>query len=653
MIPNSFGDNDSQGHSESANPLVSLDRELVSWVVDRATRARQARDALYGERWKEYTRLWRGFWAVADRGYDSERSRIISPVLAQSIEMTVSEIEEAIFGREAWFELEDDLRDEEKDDATAIRDQLMEDIDISGAKDAMSKTFLLGAIYGTGITKVHVAMRESKELGRFGEVFIDEKVIVPLEPVRPDEFFIDPSATSIDEAEYCGHDVVKPRHIIDALMRGDDAIYKQVDLGAYSGPRGDTTGLGTTANVDSRDNAIKITEFCGKVPAEYLEGGRKSDGDVEAIITIANDSELLSARPNPYKMKDRPFVAYQHDSVPGEFWGRGVAEKGFNPQKALDAEVRARADALALITAPMMGADMTRLGRNPDLRIRPGKFLLTRGRPSEILEPVGFNPQGLALTFQQSGDLERMVQMATGAMDTATPLGTNRRNETASGMSMLQASFLKRAKRTMQNIERQYMNPLLRRMTWRYVQFDPERYPQDYKFIVRAAMGIMAKEVENAQLVSMLGFTPPDSPAHMLILKALFDNTASSEKKELKAAIQAMMAPPTDEQKQMQAQQQQMAQQMAMLELAKLQAEVGKMTAEAELAKARALLAATQAEYVDDNVEIQAANASIGAEQARISREQVALGREKMRADIHREHIKASAKAKPEPDADD
>jgi len=649
MIPNSYGDNDRQGKSETLDPKISSDSLLVSWVVERATRARQARDTMYGERWKEYTRLWRGFWASADKQYDSERSRIISPVLAQSIEMTVSEIEEAIFGREAWFDFEDDIRDEEKDDALVIRDQLMEDIDLSKAKDAMSKTFLLGAIYGTGITKIHVSILENKTLGSYGEVFMDEKVIVPLEAVRPDEFFIDPSATTIDEAEYCGHDVVKPKHIIDAMMEGPDPIYKKCDLSAYAGERGDTTGLGTTARVDTRDNAVRITEFCGKIPAKYLEGGKEEDGMVEAIITIANDGDLLSARINPYKMKDRPFVAYQHDSVPGEFWGRGVAEKGYNPQKALDAEVRARADALALITAPMMGADMTRLGRNPDLRVRPGKIFMTRGRPSEILEPVGFNPQGLALTFQQSGDLERMVQMATGAMDSATPLGTNRRNETASGMSMLQASFLKRAKRTMQNIERQYMNPLLRRMVWRYAQFDPERYPQDYKFVVRAAMGIMAKEVENAQLVSMLGFTTPESQPHALILKALFDNTASSEKKELKAAIEAMLAPPTEEQQQMQQMMQQIQMQMAQLELALKQAEVAKTQAEAAQAKARALLAATQAEYVDDNVEIQAANASIAAEQARISRDQVNVSRQKIDADLEREEIKAKAKPKSKP----
>jgi hypothetical protein len=646
LIPNPNGENDRQGRSESTDPTVGGNSQLLDWCVSRAVRARSVRDTMYGTRWKEYTRLWRGFWAAGDKQFNSERSKIISPALSQSIEMTVSEIEEAIFGREAWFDVEDDIRDDQREDALICRDQLLEDIDLAGSKDAISKTFLLGAIYGTGITKIHVDLSEQKTMGPNGQVKVDEKVLVPLEAVRPDEFFIDPAARTIAEAAYCGHDVVKPKHTILQKMEGSEPVYRKHDLSSWSGSRGDSTGTGVSSTVDSQDEAVLITEFYGKVPAEFLEGGLKSDGLVEAIVTIANDEFILRAKINPYKMKDRPIVAYQHDTVPGEFWGRGVAEKGFNPQKALDTELRARADSLALITSPMMGADMTRLGRNPDLRVTPGKFLMTRGRPSEIIEPVGFSPQGLALTFQQSGDLERMVQMGTGAMDSATPLGTNRRNETASGMSMLQASFLKRSKRTMQNIERQYMQPLLRGMLWRYMQFDPGRYPMDVKFIIRASMGIMAKEVENAQLVSMLGFTPPESPAHGIILKALFDNTASAEKKELKEAVEAMLAPPSPEQQQEQQQMKQLQQQMLMAELRKVTAEATKAEAEAQKAQADAQLSMARAkhelvkaEFVDDNVEIQAGHLAIGAEQARIARENLAVAREG-------NQIKAKAKSK-------
>ena len=62
-------------------------------------------------------------------------------------------------------------------------------------------------------------------------------------------------------------------------------------------------------------------------------------------------------------MQDRPVVAFPWDVVPSMFWGRGVCEKGYNSQKALDTELRARIDALALTIHPMLAIDATRLPR--------------------------------------------------------------------------------------------------------------------------------------------------------------------------------------------------------------------------------------------------------------------------------------------------
>lgn len=630
-VLNSFGD------SDTGNPIVTSDAGLVSFVMDKVKIGRDTRDSEYLERWREYTRLWRGFWVEKDKNVASERSKLICPALSQSIEMTVSEMEEAIFNRTAWFDIDDDIADEQKEDALQLRDQLLEDIELTNGERAIAESLLLGAIYGTPIVKVNVDVIEDRVLGEDGSPIIDEKVIVPLEAVRPDEFVIDASATSIESAFFVAHEVIKPNHTIEEKQ--DKGVYNAGFFGTYTGESGDPTGKGTKT-VKARDDASLITEYCGKVPAHFIpaeEGDIAEDvaGYVEAIVTVANESFLLRAIRNPFLMQDRPFVGCQHDTVPGEFWGRGVAEKGYNPQKALDSELRARFDALALTTAPMLGADMTRMPRNPDLRVRPGKVFQTRGRPSEILEPIGFTPQGLALTFQQSGDLERMVQMATGAMDSATPVGINRRNETASGMSMLQASFLKRAKRSMKNIERNLLIPVLRKMMWRYMQFDPQRYPRDYKFKINAAMGIMAKEVENQQLVQMLGFCPPDSPGHDIILKALFENTTSSEKPELMAAINAKMAPPSPEQQQQQQMMQQIQIGMAVKTLEELTAKVTKLMADAQLATAKATRELVNADLEDDRVSNESAYAAIAAEQTRISRTQAQNEAKRLVLDAH------------------
>ena len=89
-------------------------------------------------------------------------------------------------------------------------------------------------------------------------------------------------------------------------------------------------------------------------------------------------------------MKDRPVVAYQDDTVPGRFWGRGIAEKGYNMQMAIDAQLRSHLDSLALTTVPMMAMDATRMPRGAKFEIRPGKTILTNGNPAEVLLPFKF-----------------------------------------------------------------------------------------------------------------------------------------------------------------------------------------------------------------------------------------------------------------------
>ena len=634
MIPNQMGDNDSKRPEDS---VVEGRKALVSWVMDRVQHGRDQRDAAYGDLWKEFTRIWRGFYSDQDKTTDSERSKLISPATQQAVEMTCSEMEEATFGRTAWLDIVDDIADEQKDDAVAYRDQLLEDFELAGVPEGIADTFLLGCVYGTGISKLNVDVKTEKNF----EGVKTRKFIVKVEAVRPDEFVIDPSATCVEDALYCAHEVVKPMHSIKRKQR--EGIYWKGHIEPYAGAqKGSTTGFESDSAVQDKDDGVLITEYYGLVPGAFLPNGGDDFGMVEAIVVIANESTVLRAVKSPFTMKDRPIVAYPHDSVPGQFWGRGVVEKGYNPQKALDAELRARIDGLALMTAPMMGADVTRMPRNPDLRTRPGKFFLTRGRPSEIIEPVAFNAPGLQATFQNAGDLERMVQMATGAMDSAIPLGQNRRNETAGGMSMMQAGFLKRSKRTMRRVEK-YIDRLVTKSLWRYMQFDPQRYPQDMKFKVNGTMGLMAREVENQQLVQMLGFVPPESPAHGLIVQALFENTGSAEKDVLKQAIAQMNQPPSQEEQQMAQEMKALQLRQARAEVAEQEAKAAKAAAEAKLAEAKTVHTLVQADLEDDKLEIAAANAATGAEKARITREQTAVARERNQIEKEKARAKGSS----------
>ena len=181
-------------------------------------------------------------------------------------------------------------------------------------------------------------------------------------------------------------------------------------------------------------------------------------------------------------------------------------------------------------------------------------------------------------TFTEAAELERMVQMGTGAMDTANSNFSNPRNGTASGMSMLQAASIKRQKRTLMNFQDSFLIPMINKTLYRRIQFDNERYPAvDFKFKPYSSLGIMAKELETTQMVQLLSMTPQGSPAFYVILMSIFENSSLANRTQLVQAINQMMQP-NPEQEQIK----QIEMQESMLELEKLKAEINKVYAEAQ-----------------------------------------------------------------------
>jgi hypothetical protein len=601
--------------------------------------SRDSRDTENKSRWDQYERTFRGFHSVQDKTRDSERSKLIAPALLQAIDSTAATIEDAIFSRDQWFDALDDRNDSQRDDVEAMRLNLTEDLEVANVPDAISKIILNGCLYGTGIGKLNVVRKEMRSVNPTAqgpEMVSAPRAVVTLEPIPPWEFVIDSQARNLEDALFVAHETNVPRGVVANKIR--KGIYRNVPITGFHATKvpfpGGMSVVDQKQVMNKDDGSVQVTEYYGRVPAQLVAGLTKvqqkdieGNGMVEVIATIANEVELLRVMVNPFLMKDRRIIAYQHDIVPGKCWGRGVAEKGWNAQRALDAELRARVDALSLLTSPMMGADITRLPRNPDMRVRPGKVWMTRGRPSEVLEPVilgNIDPN----TFNQSSEMERLVQVATGSIESNAPLNSDRRNETASGISMIQSSALKRMRRTMWNLERQFLNPLIRKSAWRLMQFSSQRYPQDFEFVVKGSMGIVSREFEQSQLTALLSVVPPESPSYAIILKGVIELSGTPKRDELLKQIDEANKPDPQMQKM---QQEQMRQQ-----LEGAQAGIDLDKAKAETEKQKALLVQEQARHErivadleDEKIEIQAANAVIGREKAKIAKEANSINREK------------------------
>jgi hypothetical protein len=585
-----------QARYQSVNPGAAL----CGWITSKVNIWEDIRNRGYQQLWGEYWRMWRGKWSIQEINRLSERSKLLMPALSQAIEQTVSEIEEAIFSREEWF---DAAVDTAKDMAGLLmRNQLLQDLDKVNAADQIMEAVLNGAIFGTMVAQVNTGLHTQQTPSRDPRTYelkanSKQQVQVAIEAIRPDQFIPDPVGISIQQMLGCARRV--QRTLSDVLEKCQNGTYNKdaiVNLVPSRRLKNSDVDMEDPMSVNTtyESEQVDLIEYHGKVPARFLmevteaktiadellrldlQDLAKQSGNgpmIEAIVTVANQGTLLRAIPNPFTLTDRCIVATQFEKVPGRFWGRGVAEKGYNPQKALDAEVRSRMDALGYLSAPMLGVDSGRVPRGFKLEVKPGKVWLTQGNPDEVLRPfpaLNYN----TMTFEQASEMERMVQMGTGALDVASAI----KNQSQSGAnsmssnSMLMGAFVKRSKRSIANISRNFIGPLLQKVIWRYMQFDPIRYPKDFDIKLKPTLGIVAREVEAGQMTQLMGMMPQEyHQVQLLLAQGVIEHTALSNKVELLKAIQQALKPPDPKVVQQQQQMQQLAQQV---QVAGLQAQL-------------------------------------------------------------------------------
>ena len=597
---------------------TEADKELTAFVTDHCNRWREYRDTNFLPQYLEYERIFRGQWASEDKTRESERSRIVTPATQQAVETRHAEIMEAIFGQGDFFDIEDNIQDVNGNaiDVELIKAQLMEDFKKDKIRKSIDQIELMAEIYGTGIGEIIV--KTEKEYvpatqmipNMQGQAAIGvmerDRIGVKIMPINPKNFLYDPNGTSIDDCMGVAIEKYVSIHkVVEGIERG---IYRKVDIGTA----GEDTDLEPTQEVSQyQDEKVLLLTYYGLVPREYLNNLEENkdivdlfpensvaedySDMVEAIVVIANDGQLLKAEENPYMMKDRPVLSYQDDTVPNRLLGRGTVEKAFNMQKAIDAQTRSHLDSLALTTSPMIAMDATRLPRGMKFEVKPGKAILTNGAPSEILYPFKFgqtDPNNLAT----ARDFERMLLQATGTLDSQGMISNVARDGGQGGMSMAVASIIKKYKRTLVNFQEDFLIPFIKKAAFRFMQFDPERYPSvDMNFVPTATLGIIAREYEQQQFIGLLQTLGPNTPVLPVILKGILANSSLSNRMELIAMLEKM-AQPDPQAQQMQEMQQQLALQAA-------QAQIAVNTTQAEQNRAEAQKLMTEAQLMPQEVQ--------------------------------------------------
>jgi hypothetical protein len=154
------------------------------------------------------------------------------------------------------------------------------------------------------------------------------------------------------------------------------------------------------------------------------------------------------------------------------------------------------------------------------------------------------------------------------------------------------------------------------------MQFEPRRYPNDYEFVVKATLGIVAREVEAMQMTQLIGMMPEQFGAVSLTLvQGIVEHSSSPVKaKVLEQIAKALEPPPPEVQKQQK-------------ELADLQFEAAKGTAQQVLLENQKLIADTRLVLAKAMSEAKKAD----VEDDKLIQEQIRLQLEMDQLDILRE----------------
>jgi len=583
-----------------------IEETAEAWIMDKCENWRDHFQSNYQDRFDEYYRLWRGVWKGEDSLRSSERSRLINPALQQAVESSVAEVEEATFGRGQFFDIHDDMNDPQRQDIEYLKKKLTEEFALNKARQHISECIINSAVFGTGIGEIVLeeATRRKPSIqsaleGATHTVGVHEtqEVTCSIRPIMPQNFLIDPTAASIEEALGVAIDEFVPLHQVETLI--EQGIYADVEIGSTS----NLSFLEADQEISAYDeDKVRLTKYYGLLPRHLLESYLYDEDEevislsetlsdngssyVEVVAVIANGEHILKLEENPYMMQDRPVVAFPWDVVPSRFWGRGVCEKGYNSQKALDTELRARIDALALTVHPMMAIDASRLPRGAKMEVRPGKSILVNGNPNEVLKPLNFGSVD-QITFSQADQLQRMVQSATGAIDSAGFAGSINGESSPTAVSMGLGAIIKRHKRTLINFQECFLIPFIQKAAWRYMQYNPDQYPVgDYKFIPSSSLGIIAREYEVSQLVQLLQTMPADSPMYPEIIQSVIDNMNLSNRETLIAKLKEASVPDP------------VAQQAAEMDNQQKQAYIAVLQGQAQESAARASKISTETELL-------------------------------------------------------
>lgn len=393
-----------------------------------------------------------------------------------------------------------------------IHDQLEE----SGANKQLRSTAFEMALFGTGVMKGPFA--KTKEYPNWSE----EGVYSPVFKTVPDtshvsvwNFYPDPDAVNMDEAQYCieRHKLsstqlrsLKSRpffraNVIDQLIEEGPSYVKKYwedDLRDYAPNFG----------IDR----FEVLEYWGNIDVDFLKENDvdipeelEDAGELQANVWFCNN-KIIRLVLNPFKPASIPYYAVPYELNPYSIFGIGIAENMDDTQTLMNGFMRMAVDNAVLSGNLVFEVDETNLVPGQDLTVYPGKvFRRQGGAPGQALFGTKF-PNVAAENLQLFDKARQLADESTGMPSFAHgQTGVSGVGRTASGISMLMSAASGSIKTVIKNIDDYLLAPLGKSFFSFNMQFDfdPE-IKGDLEVSAKGTESLMANEVRSQRLMQFL-----------------------------------------------------------------------------------------------------------------------------------------------------
>jgi len=393
-----------------------------------------------------------------------------------------------------------------------IHDQLEE----SGASKHLRNAAFEMALFGTGVMKGPFATdKEYPKWGDDGEYDPMFKTVPQVEHVSCWDFYPDPDANSMDEAQF----VIERHKMSRSQLRGlkkrpyfrDSVIDECISFGENYTKKYWEDDLSDYAPEHGIDR-FEVLEYWGMCDTEMLmdQGIEipeelKDFDELQANIWVCNN-KLIRMVLNPFKPSKIPYHAAPYELNPYSFFGIGIAENMDDTQTLMNGFMRMAVDNAVLSGNLIVEVDETNLVPGQDLSLYPGKiFRRQGGAPGQAIFGTKF-PNVSQENMMLFDKARVLADESTGFPSFAHgQTGITGVGRTASGISMLMGAAQGGTKTVIKNVDDYLLRPLGEGFFRFNMQFDFDKEIKgDLEVKARGTESLMANEVRSQRLMQFL-----------------------------------------------------------------------------------------------------------------------------------------------------